>query len=69
MNNKLQHGRRQGNDFDRNRSTGQQRDFYNPSRFGPPINGPPAGMRGGNMQNFGPRNNFMWQPRAGMCSF
>lgn len=66
MNNKL-HGRR-GNDFDRNRSsTGQQRDYYNQNRFGPPVNGP--GTMRGNMQNFGPRNNFMWQPRSGMCFF
>lgn len=65
-------GRRGGNDFDRNRMQGgQQRDFYNQNRFGPPGMNGPAGMnmRGGNMQNFGPRNNFMWQPRSGLCLF
>lgn len=70
----MHHGRRGGgNDFDRNNrlSGGQQREFFNqnnPTRFGPPgLNGPPSAMnmRGGNMQNFGPRNNFMWQPRSG----
>lgn len=70
-NNKMHHGRRGGNDYDRNNrlSGGQQREYYNQSnqnRFGPPgMNGPAMNMRGGNMQNFGPRNNFMWQPRSG----
>lgn len=78
MNNKMHHGRRGGsNDFDRNNRLsgsggggGQQREFFNqnnPTRFGPPnLNGPPAmNMRGGSIQNFGLRNNFMWQPRSG----
>lgn len=71
MNNKMHHGRRGGNDYERNPnrlSGGQQRDYYNQNRFGPPGMNGPAGamnMRGGNMQNFGPRNNFMWQPRSG----
>lgn len=74
MNNKMHHGRRGGgNEFDRNRlsSGGQQREFYNQNRFGPPgMNGPGMNMRGGNMQNFGPRNNFMsWQPRPGLYKF
>lgn len=71
MNNKMHpHGRRGGNDFDRNRlSGGPQRDYYNQNRFGPPgMNGPAMNMRG-NMQNFGPRNNFMWQPRSGTVPF
>lgn len=76
MNNKMHHGRRGGgaggSDFERNNrlSGGQQREFFNQNnqnRFGPPgLNGPPAmNMRAGNMQNFAPRNNFMWQPRSG----
>lgn len=68
MNNKMHHGRRGGNDFDRNNrlSGGQQREYYNQNRFGPPgLNGPAMNMRGGNVQSFGPRNNFMWQPRSG----
>lgn len=71
MNNKMHHGRRGGNDYDRNRlSGGQQRgEYFNQNRFGPPgMNGPAMNMRG-NMQNFGPRNNFMWQPRSGLCYF
>lgn len=69
MNNKMHHGRRGGgNDYDRNRlSTGQPRDYYNQNRFGPPGMNGPAGMNmRGNMQNFGPRNNFTWQPRSGL---
>lgn len=77
MNNKMHHGRRGGaggggsNDFDRNRlSGGQPREFYNQNRFGPPpggMNGPAGmNMRGNMQQNFGPRNNFMWQPRSGL---
>lgn len=73
MNNKMHHGRRGGgsNDFDRSRlSGGQQREFFNQNRFGPPaMNGPPGMNMRGNMQNFGPRNNFMWQPRSGLCKF
>lgn len=70
MNNKMHHGRRGGsNDYERSRlSTGQQRDYYNQNRFGPPGMNGPAGMNmRGNMQNFGPRNNFTWQqPRSGL---
>lgn len=77
MNNKIHHGRRGGggNDYDRNidrnrgpATTGQQRDYFNQNRFGPPGMNGPAGMnmRGNTMQNFGPRNNFTWQPRSGL---
>lgn len=62
-------GRR--NEYDRRSIPGQPgREFYNQNRFGPPVNGPPMNMmRGGNMQQFGPRSQspmFMWQPRAGL---